>query len=252
MDYNKLLNLGSELGRLLMHSGAEIYRVEESVTRLLAAYGVEPQVFAIPNCLIVGFDTPEGKPLTRMCRIPAHGTDIELLERCNELCRAWCAAPVPVEDALAGLPRMEGGWKQFSSRVTLLGYGMTGAFFCAFFGGTLQDFFCAGLVGVMLGVYMLYGHRLVGSNSFFRTALGAALSSVLSVILVRLGLGQHDDLITIGVLMLLVPGMALTNAMREIMAGDIISGVNRTAEVILIATAIALGTALPLMAGRLW
>ena len=252
MDYDKLLNLGSELGRLLMHSGAEIYRVEESVTRLLCSYGVEPQVFAIPNCLIVGFDTPDGKPLTRMCRIPAHGTDIELLERCNELCRAWCAAPVPVEEALARLPRMEGGWKQFSHKVTLLGYGITGAFFCAFFGGTLRDFCCAGLIGVILGLYMLYGHRLVGSNSFFRTVLGAALSAVLSMVLVRLGMGQHEDLITIGVLMLLVPGMALTNAMREIMAGDIISGVNRTAEVILVATAIAIGTALPMMAGRLW
>ena len=252
MDYDKLLNLGSELGRLLMHSGAEIYRVEESVTRLLTAYGAEPQVFAIPNCLIVGVDTPEGKPLTRMCRIPAHGTDIELLERCNDLCRAWCAAPIPVEEALAQLPRIEGGWRQFSPKVTLLGHVMTGAFFCAFFGGTLRDFFCAGLVSLILGWTMLYGHRLVGSNSFFRTVLGAALSSVLSVVLVRLGLGDHEDLITIGVLMLLVPGMALTNAMREIMAGDIISGVNRTAEVILIATALALGTALPLMIGRLW
>jgi len=60
MEYDKLLNLGSELGKLLMHSGAEIFRVEESVTRLLTAYGLEPQVFAIPNCLIVSIDTPEG------------------------------------------------------------------------------------------------------------------------------------------------------------------------------------------------
>ena len=190
MDYDKLLNLGSELGRLLMHSGAEIYRVEESVTRLLMAYGVEPQVFAIPNCLIVSFDTPEGKPLTRMCRIPAHGTDIELLERCNDLCRAWCMNPVEVEQALAQLPRAAGEWKKFSPKVTLLGYAMTGAFFCSFFGGTLQDFCCAGLVGLVLGAYMLYGHRLVGSNSFFRTVLGATISSVLSLALVRLGLGQ--------------------------------------------------------------
>ena len=49
MDYDKLLNLGTELGCRLMESGAEIYRVEESVRRLLTAYGVEPQVFAIPN-----------------------------------------------------------------------------------------------------------------------------------------------------------------------------------------------------------
>ena len=65
MDYDKLLTLGTELGRQLMSSGAEIYRVEESVRRLLTAYGLEPQVFAIPNCLIVSITTPEGRSLTQ-------------------------------------------------------------------------------------------------------------------------------------------------------------------------------------------
>lgn len=251
MDYDKVLNLGSELGRLLMHSGAEIYRVEESVTRLLTAYGLEPQVFAIPNCLIVSIDTPEGKPLTRMCRIPAHGTDIELLENCNALCRRLCAAPVPVDQALEQLSQLPRQWRRFSTKVTLLGYLLAASFFCAFFGGTVRDFFCAGLTGLVVGVCVLYGQRLIGSNAFFRTVVCSAVAALVPLLLVRMGLGDNQDLITIGVLMLLVPGMALTNAMREIMAGDIISGINRTAEVILIATAIALGTALPLMAARL-
>ena len=101
MDYDRLITLGAELGRLLMTSGAEIYRVEESVNRLLSAYGLEPQVFAIPNCLIVSLTTPQGHPVTRMCRIPAHGTDIELLERCNQLCRRLCQSPPAVEEAQA-------------------------------------------------------------------------------------------------------------------------------------------------------
>ena len=97
MDYDKLLTLGTDLGRLLMESGAEIFRVEESVIRLLSAYGARPQVFAIPNCLIVSITTPEGHPITRMDRIPAHGTDIELLERCNALCRQLCRELPPLE-----------------------------------------------------------------------------------------------------------------------------------------------------------
>ena len=53
MDYDALLDLGTELGYKLVLSGAEIYRVEESVLRLLTAYGLQPQVFALPSCLIV-------------------------------------------------------------------------------------------------------------------------------------------------------------------------------------------------------
>ena len=69
------------------------------------------------------------------------------------------------------------------------------------------------------------------------------------MVLVRVGVGRDLWAATIGTLMVLVPGMALTNAMREIMAGDILSGMSRTAEVLLVAAAIALGAALPLMLG---
>ena len=79
MDYDKLLNMATELGYQLMFSGAEIYRVEESVFRLLRAYGLEhPQVFAIPNALIVSVTTPQGHPITRMSRLPSHGTDLSI------------------------------------------------------------------------------------------------------------------------------------------------------------------------------
>ena len=98
MNYDKLLNISVELGCRLMSSGAEIYRVEESVRRLLQAYGLDsPEVFAIPNCVIVSIATPEGHPITRMRRIAGHGTDIELLERCNDLCRRLCVQTPPLE-----------------------------------------------------------------------------------------------------------------------------------------------------------
>ena len=97
---------------------------------------------------------------------------------------------------------------------------------------------------------MLYGQRLTGSNQFFRTAVCAAAAAGLALMLVRSGVGNSVEAVTIGTLMLLVPGISLTNAMREIMGGDVISGVNRMAEVILVATAIALGSALPMLVAR--
>ncbi len=89
----------------------------------------------------------------------------------------------------------------------------------------------------------------MGFNGFFQTLIGAAIASLLALLLTRIGVGENVDAITIGTLMVLVPGMALTNAMREIMAGDIISGVNRTAEAILTAAAISLGVVISLAIG---
>lgn len=102
MDSDKLLNLATSLGCLLAESGAEISRVEESVYRLLQAYqGKDAQVFAIPSCLIVSLMAEDGRPVTRMRRISAHGTDLELLESCNALCRQLCRTVPPLDEARA-------------------------------------------------------------------------------------------------------------------------------------------------------
>ena len=87
MDYDELLELAMELGYQLQMCGAETYRVEESINRLLNAYGVQGEVFAIPNSLIVSMDIPNERPRTRMRRIPYHGTDLDSVEQFNGLCR---------------------------------------------------------------------------------------------------------------------------------------------------------------------
>ena len=250
MNDDKLLALGAELGRRLMSSGAEIYRVEESVIRLLRAYGAEPQVFAVPSCLFISLSAPDEPAVMRMCRIPAHGTDIELLEQCNCLCRELCRNPIPVEEAFEQVTHLEDRCRKHNPAVVLFGYWMTTAFFALFFGGTLPDCLSAGLCGLAVGLCALFGTRITGSNIFFRTTVHAALVSAFAFLLLRAGVAQNLEAVTIGSLMVLVPGVALTNAMREIMAGDIFSGLNRTAEVILVATAIALGTAFPLILGQ--
>ena len=250
MNYDQLLNISVELGCQLMFSGAEIYRVEESVRRLLQAYGLEsPEVFAIPNCVIVSVTTPAGHPITRMRRIADHGTDIQLLERCNELCRQLCAQTPPIEEAQSMISALSDRTRQYALWQVLLGYGIAPAFFAPLFGGKAEDILAAMLGGLAVGFCLLYAGRLIGSNSFFRTAICSAVASLLSLLLVRLGLGRSVDTVTISVLMVLVPGVALTNALREIMAGDIISGLSRAADSILTGTAIAIGTALGLSIG---
>ena len=252
MDYDRLLNLTTDLGYQLMASGAEIYRVEESMHRVLNAYGLErPEVFAIPNCIIVSVTTPQGHPITRMRRIPGHGTDIELLERCNDLCRHLCSQVPPLEDAQSLVSALERGYPRYSSHQVLMGYGLAPAFFTLLFGGLFLDGLCAFVCGLAVGICLLYGGRFIGSNSFFRTVVCSTVGSLLSLLLVRLGFGYDVDTVTIGVLMVLVPGVALTNAMREIMAGDIISGLSRTADAILVASAIALGTVVGLAIGQM-
>ena len=75
MDYSLLIQLVSKVGTSLASSGAETYRVEESITRILAAYGQEGRVYCVPNSLFITIHVPGGLPITQLSRMPKRGND---------------------------------------------------------------------------------------------------------------------------------------------------------------------------------
>ena len=91
MDYYRLIEFATDVGYELAIHGAETYRVEETINRILSAYGVSSEVFAITNCLTVSIETPDGVPMTRMRRIGFHGNDLDAVEKFNGLSRKICA-----------------------------------------------------------------------------------------------------------------------------------------------------------------
>ncbi len=252
MENDRLLSFAADMGCRLMSSGAEIFRVEESVSRILKAYDLrDAEVFAVPNCIIVSATAPDGHSVTRMRRVGAHGTDLELLQLCNDLCRGICASTPPVAQAQRMLDDIVANEHRFTTAETIFGYGFAPAFFAPLFGGGAADAFCAFVVGSVVGMFQMYGRRVMLANSFFHTALSSAAATALAIVMVYLGMGESVDIITISALMMLVPGVALTNAMREIMAGDTISSLSHIADALLSAVAIALGAAVALAAVRL-
>ena len=134
MDYNTLLDLSTDLGYELAMSGAETFRVEDSINRILAAYGVESEVFAIPNCLTVSIETADGQLLTRMRRIGQHGNDLDSLERFNGLSRAICNRTPEPREGKRWLNIVRESRQHYNFPVYLLGNFIGGAGFAVFFG----------------------------------------------------------------------------------------------------------------------
>ena len=242
MDYNTLLDLATDLGYELAMSGAETFRVEESVERVLLSYGIQSEVFAIPNCLTVSMETAEGKPMTRMRRIGYHGNDIDSVERFAGLSRAICNRKPEPQEAMQWLEQVRASRRQYSLLIHLLG-NFLGAFgFAMVFGGSFVDGLCGGVCGLLVGVINRFMDSLK-ANQFFRTIAASFPMALLAYAMQAVGLSHNADMVTIGALMILVPGLLFTNAMRDIIFGDTNSGTNRIVQVFLIAAAIALGTA---------
>jgi len=242
MDYNTLLDLSTDLGYELAMCGAETFRVEESVVRVLQAYGLRAEVFAIPNCLTVSIETTDGRPMTRMRRIGYHGNDVDGVEQRAGLSRRICTERPDPAQAKDLLHQICTGKRTYSLPIFLLGSFLGALGFAMIFGGNIIDGLCGGFCGLIVGVINRLMDRMM-ANQFFRTIAASFPMALVAYAMSAVGITHNPDMVTIGALMILVPGLLFTNAMRDIIFGDTNSGTNRIVQVLLIAAAIALGTA---------
>ena len=247
MDYNTLLELATDVAHRLAMSGAETFRVEDSVILIMQAYGVEAEAFAIPNCLTVSIETPDGIPMTRMKRIGYHGNDLDDVERYSNLSRRICREKPDPKVAFEWLKEADRCQRQYSVPMILVGNFLGACGYSVFFGGSFMDSLFAGICGISVGLVNLLMDRLK-ANAFFRTIIAAFVMAALAYGLSVAGVVQNADTVIIGTLMILVPGLLFTNAMRDIIYGDTNSGLNRIVMVFMIAVAIALGTGAALQA----
>lgn len=250
MTHDEILDSAARIGRAMLESGAEIYRVEDSLARIVNAYGIgRGEVFAIPNYIHINLRDADGVSHTRMTRASTtKPTDMQRLNALNTLCRRICdekptAAEIRVEiEKIDSLP-------QYSLWAQMLATAVGSGAFSAFFGGSLSDALCAAFCGLVLGALLCYMASR-DTNLFFKSIVGSALAALIAVIETWLGLGSNIDMIVIGTLMCLVPGIMITNFMRDIITGDWVAGITKLAEALLIAAGIALGAGIVLYAAQ--
>lgn len=241
----RLVDTVMSIAHTLLQNGAEIYRVEDSAQRVAFAYGAaEASVFAVPNSLIITVALPDGKTFTSSKRVHSRQTNMQRIEDVNQLCRDICAQELSfdeVESMLIAINRRPKYkmWQQASA------YGIVAASFALFFGGTALDALFALPIGVCMRLLL---NRLEQKkvNLFFQHVAGSGLAGLMAYTLSMLMPALHGDTMITGAIMNLAPGVALTNAVRDIIAGDLIAGQSRLTEVFLTATAMALGAGIAL------
>lgn len=239
MDLVLLLNLVTELGVELLENGAETYRVEDTMRRIVWAYGIQDtDAFVVPTCVITSITPDEGPSISKTRRIRSRRTDLNRVDRINALCRAVCQNPIPPERVYEQLREIQAE-KRYSSAVRVFGAALLGFSCTLFFGGALADAFFGMIIAASTQLTANFLEKL-HSNGIFVNIIGGGLIMLLALIFSGL-FRVHLDKMAIGALMVLVPGVALTNSMRDLIAGDYMAGQTRLVEALLTATAIALG-----------
>ena len=230
-----------DIGVTMLKSGGEVYRVEDTICRLIRAYGGEnPHVFAIPSHIVATAEMG-GRELTSSRRLMAPSINLETLDRVNDLARRVCRETPDAKAMRARLEAVE-ATPTYTLWQKMFIYALVAFSFTRFFGGNLADAIASALIGVVMLFCARLSHTLRG-NTLFNDILSAAVAAALAVTSVRLGLAADADKIIIGNVMLLIPGVELVNGMRDFIAGDIQAGLMHVAEALFLAIGIAVGAA---------
>ena len=234
------LTLALDIGERMLRCGAEIGRVEDTLRRICSAFGAERvDVFTITSGIVVTAMVPGAGAVTQTRRIRDTRSDFCRLDRLNALSRRICEAGMAENDIRAALEGIDAA-PVYPLAAQLGFYALISAAFSLFFGGSWQDAAAAAVIGVLLRLAQGVFHRL-GTNPFLESVLCSFAGGLAAGAAARLGPALHADRIAIGNIMLLIPGIALTNAIRDMFAGDLISGLLRFAEALLLAVTVALG-----------
>lgn len=236
----KYLYCAMSIGEQLLINGAEVGRVEDTIRRICMAYGASRvDVFSITSSIVTTMYGVDFESYTQTRRVTFKANDLHKLDALNQLSRRICAEKPAPEEILTCLELIEQG-PRYSFATQLMIYGLISGSFCVFFGGDLKDMVSSAVIGMVLKFVETY-MKQASANAMVTALLCSTAGGFLAKLAVVTGAGSHGDLISIGNIMLLIPGIAFTNSLRDMLSGDTITGLIRFMESVLLAMVIALG-----------
>lgn len=234
-----MLSTALDIGEIMLKSGAEISRVENTIERICRAYGaLHVDVFSITSVIIAAIRMKGGEYSSQVRRIQVANNDLLRLEIFNNISRVVCSNTPPISDVDTMI--REGLKKQaYPKPLRFSAASVATATFSIFFGGNLLDAFCAAIIGLI--IFIINNSISIKINPTAKTAVNSFVCGSLSFISAALGIGANAEIIMIGTVILLLPGMAFGSAIRNLIWGDLLSGVLELLRAVIKAFMIALG-----------
>lgn len=247
MKLKETLYIALQSGEILLTSGSEIYRVEDTIERICSAYGVKCESFVTPTGIFVSGWNPENpdETISLIKRIKDRSINLHKIEMINTFSRSLQTNKVSYEAAIHMLKDVEKA-PYFSFFKRLLAAGFTSSAYSILFMGSYLDAAIAGSISII--IYSLYDWmKKINISQYFRDFLCSFLAGILSLGVGKLIGALNANIIIVGSIMILVPGLAITNGIRDAMHGDILSSLARVGEALFTVTVIGVGVGVALL-----
>ena len=237
--YQDLLDTCLTAGELMIEGGSEMYRVEDTMMRIAKSAGEpDPRVFVVPTGVFMSLDHGN---YCQTLLVHERNINLELVDRINSLSRAFAEQKITLQEVKREVNNIASGvFPTFPVWLQTIGAAILSATLMVMFMNNYDwiDFPAAAIVGAT-GFISFYYFKRFTNVKFLSELVAAVIMTVLAAGLVHIFPQMIIDHILTGALMPLVPGLALTNALRDLFKGDILSGMVKICEALL--TAFALG-----------
>ncbi|MBQ3689906.1 MAG: threonine/serine exporter family protein [Bacteroidales bacterium] len=252
---SEALEVATKAGYILLENGAEISRVEETMNRIAKYFGVDSGnyfvlsngIFATGNSRKLKNKNPnsQSEQFADVKYIPIRGSRLDKVVEINQLSRDIEAGKYTIETAEEKLEEINKippvkGWFQ------ILSSGIGSGFFCSIFGGGLQDCLVSTIAGLILWIFVL---KISGTHisKLFGNMVGSIIATSVCIVSIKLGLGVSLGHTIIGAVIPLVPGVAFTIGIRDIVDEDYLAGTTRLVDASVVFFGIAMGVAVTLI-----
>ncbi len=252
MNYEQLVHTAVLAGEIMLSGGAETYRVEDTMNRILMMSGLAvTETVATTTGIYVTLSDDSINTITHIKRVNVRNTNLERIYEVNEISRKFCNHQITLEEANERL-RYISKLQTYRQSTIYLCTIITAAFFTLLYGGNGVDFIIGAINGSILALFSFLVSK-VRINLFIRNMVAALLVTISSAIFLRYFQSHiHITLLLTGSITPLVPGVAITNAIRDTFQGDYMSGGARAIEAFVAATAISVGVGVGLAMFRVY
>lgn len=244
MDYDtELINLALDAGEMMLKSGAETQRVQDTMLRILSVSGREKiEALALSTMLIVTLPREVKGPLSMARGVQDRSVNFEKICAVNAMSRSFVAGEISLDEATKRLAEIQHA-PSFPPLWRILAYGVTSGGFTMVYQGTFLDGISAFFIGMILGLMVLWNSKWKAPY-FFSSFAGGVLTGLFAGLFHLIFPQTQIDMIIVGSIMPLLPGITMTKSIRDLLEGNFISGSSKLMETLLVACAIAGGVAI--------
>ncbi len=242
MDSRQFLKTAVFAGSIMLSSGAETHRVEDTMCRILEKGGFKTiEAFVTTTGIFATIEDEKDGMITIIKRITKRTYNLGKVAMVNSLSREFVENKITIEETMKFLQKID-ELKGNSFHVQTIASGVSCFCFAYMFGGNIAACSNALIIGVASNIFQAH-LRKKEVSSFLINIFSGCIITIIALCFSYLKISSLDylDKVIIGSIMPLLPGVSITNAIRDVLGGDFLSGTSRIVDATLVAVCIASG-----------